>query len=115
MKGEYFMKIDERIVGNMELYMAFHEEDNFDDKLYVAVKTDFHKPLTESSLLMLLESYGNFVCKFGNFDKDKLVCEYISKEEYDKNTADDDEFDTVKLSFSDDSLNHSADCVDSED
>lgn len=109
------MKIENRIVGQMELYMAFYEEDNPDDKLYAATKSDFHKPLTEATLLMILESYGNVVCKFGNFDKDKLVCEYISKEEYDKNTAADDEFDTVKLSFSDDSLNHSADCVDSED
>ena len=95
------MKIENRIVGQMELYMAFYEEDNPDDKLYAATKSDFHKPLTEATLLMILESYGNVVCKFGNFDKDKLVCEYISKEEYERNTYKDEDFNTFSLKISD--------------
>lgn len=95
------MKIKESIVGQIELYMMFYEEDKPDDKLYAATKCDFHKSLTDITLLRILESYGTVVCRMGQFDPEKIVCEYISKEDYEKNTSNNDEFNTFHCAFSD--------------
>lgn len=93
------MKIKEKIVGQVELYMALYEEGNPNDRVYCIQKSDFHTPLTKEVLHAILESFGK-MGELNGFDAEKTVCEFISKEEYERATSDEDEYNTFHVKFS---------------
>jgi hypothetical protein len=88
-----------KIQGYLQLFMAFWPKGHPDVKFYMAMNFDFTKPVTEDVLKTFLEASGK-LCEEQN-PGIEFEGEYITKSEYETDSADDSKFDRHVARFGD--------------
>lgn len=88
-----------KIQGYLQLFMAFWPNGHPDVKFYMAMNFDFTKPVTEDVLKSFLEASGR-LCE-EQYPGIEFEGEYITKSEYEADSADDSKFDRHVARFGD--------------